>query len=169
MSRLQLAVGQLRLSRGYLLHLLSNVSDDDWFRMPVGLATHLGWQVGHVAIAHYNLLLDRLRGYRPEDDALFPRTQYVEQFGRLSQPAEQTGQYPTPAEIRQTLATLHTQALSEVGLLREEELDEMNVSPKPHPIVTTKLSSILWCAQHEMLHAGQIGLVKRLLGAAPMW
>ena len=33
----------------------------------------------------------------------------------------------------------------------------------------TKLDSLFWCAHHEMLHAGQIGLVRRLLGQAPLW
>ena len=109
MSRLQQAVDQLKLSRGYLLHLLSNVRDDDWFRMPAGVPTHIGWQVGHLVCSHYHLLLDRLRGHRLVDDVLFPRVQYVELFGRQSQPAAQTGQYPAPAALRQSLAALHAQ------------------------------------------------------------
>ena len=34
---------------------------------------------------------------------------------------------------------------------------------------TTKLRALLWCARHEMLHAGQIGLLRRHLGYPPMW
>jgi len=35
---------------------------------------------------------------------------------------------------------------------------------KPLSLAKTKLWSLLWCAQHEMVHAGQIGLLRRLLG-----
>ena len=37
------------------------------------------------------------------------------------------------------------------------------------PFATTKLKALLWCAQHEMSHAGQIGLLRRHLGFPPMW
>ncbi len=36
-------------------------------------------------------------------------------------------------------------------------------------VATTKLRALLWCAHHEMLHAGQIGLLRRHLGYSPMW
>jgi uncharacterized damage-inducible protein DinB len=32
----------------------------------------------------------------------------------------------------------------------------------------TKREAIRWSIQHEFLHAGQIGLLRRLLGAAPL-
>ena len=41
--------------------------------------------------------------------------------------------------------------------------------PHPHPFATTKLLALLWCAHHEMLHGGQIGLLRRHLGYPPMW
>jgi uncharacterized damage-inducible protein DinB len=41
--------------------------------------------------------------------------------------------------------------------------------PHPHPFATTKLKALLWCAHHEMLHAGQIGLLRHHLGYPPMW
>jgi hypothetical protein len=51
--------------------------------------------------------------------------------------------------------------------LAEAELDQ--TVPHPHPFATTKLLALLWCAHHEMLHAGQIGLLRRLLGYPPIW
>jgi uncharacterized damage-inducible protein DinB len=40
---------------------------------------------------------------------------------------------------------------------------------KPHPLVKTNLWALLWCAQHEAVHAGQIELLRRQLGYAPVW
>jgi uncharacterized damage-inducible protein DinB len=49
----------------------------------------------------------------------------------------------------------------------EVELDTPLV--EPHRLARTKFESLVWCAHHEMLHAGQIGLLRRLLGVPPMW
>jgi uncharacterized damage-inducible protein DinB len=52
--------------------------------------------------------------------------------------------------------------LQEVRGLDEAELDQP--VPHPHPLANTKFKALLWCANHEMLHAGQIGLLRRQLG-----
>jgi hypothetical protein len=33
----------------------------------------------------------------------------------------------------------------------------------------TKLECLHWCSHHEAVHAGQIGLIRRLLGYPPIW
>ena len=51
-------------------------------------------------------------------------------------------------------------------------LDEAELSqpvPHPHAFAKTKVVALLWCAYQEMLHAGQIGLLRRHLGYPPMW
>jgi uncharacterized damage-inducible protein DinB len=62
---------------------------------------------------------------------------------------------------------VHQQTLAELQGLTESELDKTVL--KPHPLVKTKLWALLWCAQHEAVHAGQIGLLRRQLGYAPLW
>ncbi|HEV3259752.1 MAG TPA: hypothetical protein VG013_22990, partial [Gemmataceae bacterium] len=55
----------------------------------------------------------------------------------------------------------------ELSGLDEAELDQP--VPHAHPFAKTKLLALLWCAHHEMLHAGQVGLLRRHLGYPPMW
>jgi hypothetical protein len=38
----------------------------------------------------------------------------------------------------------------------------------PYAVEATKLGSLLFCSHHEMLHAGQLGLLRRLLGKQPV-
>ncbi len=38
----------------------------------------------------------------------------------------------------------------------------------PYTAYATKLGALLFCSHHEMIHAGQIGLLRRLLGKAPV-
>ena len=167
MNRITLALMQLKIGRAYVMKLLESISDEQWFIMPTGCETHIAWQAGHLAIAHYNLLLDRIRGFKPDDLKIFPKENYIALFGRTSQPSAEREKYPSPPEIRSVLTHVHELALAELEHKTDAELDQM--TDKPHPIVTTKFSSLLWCAQHEMIHAGQIGLLRRVLGHSPIW
>ncbi len=169
MTRLEQALVQLNLARTYSLDLLNDVPKKDWFWMPAPGVTHVAWQAGHLATAQYHLALARIRGNRPEDRNLFPTDNFVELFGRSSKPMADTGQYPTPAELLATLERITAQAAQELPTLTEEQLDQPTDLVRPHPIVTTKLSSLLWCTHHEFSHAGQIGLLRRLLGSTPRW
>ncbi len=51
MSRLSLAIEQLEFARKYSLRFLDHVKEEDWFHQPPGGVSHIGWQVGHLAIA----------------------------------------------------------------------------------------------------------------------
>jgi hypothetical protein len=167
-GRLQLAIEQIAFARNYTLRLLDHTDPADWFRQPPGGVTHIAWQVGHLAMAEYRLALERVRGARAEDGALISQG-FLDLFGRLSvaRVDPEPSNYPAVAEIRAVLDRVHRQALKELTTLDEAELD-MPVL-KPHPLAKTKLWSLLWCCQHEAVHAGQIGLLRRLLGQPPVW
>ena len=166
MNRLQLAIKQIIFARKYTLGLLDQTKTDDWFRIPSGGVSHVGWQVGHLAFAQYRMALWRIRGTLPHDDGLISQ-EFVRLFGARSVPDANATKYPSQTEIRDVFDRLHEQVLRELPGLDEAELDKPVVHP--HPLAKTKLQGLLWCAHHEMLHAGQIGLLRRLLGYAPMW
>jgi hypothetical protein len=168
MTRLELAIEQIAFARRYTLGLLEKTGPDDWFRQPPGCVTHLAWQVGHLAMAEYRLALERIRGPRPEDGALIS-AEFLRTFGRDSVPVPvaDLARYPLPAEIRAVFDRVHEQTVRELPNLADADLDSP-VHP-PHRVAKTKLWSLLWCAQHEAVHAGQIGLLRRLLGYPPVW
>jgi hypothetical protein len=166
MSRLQLALDQIVLARDYTKRLLDHVAESDWFRQPHDGVTHIAWQVGHLAMAQHRLALDRVRGPRPEDAALISE-EFMRPFARESVPDPDPANYPPIAEIRAVLDRVHEQVLRELPTLTDADLDQPVL--KPHPIAKTKFLSLLWCAQHELIHAGQIGLLRRLLGHRPLW
>src|SRR5262245_11166423 len=122
MSRLQLALEQIAGVRQYTLSLLDEVNESDWFRMPPGGISHIGWQVGHLTIAEYRVVLVRTRGSRPEDAALVPDS-FGPLFGRQSVPDPDATKYPPPAELRAVFERVHRQVLQEVPILPEHDLD----------------------------------------------
>jgi hypothetical protein len=165
MSRLDFALANLRFSRGYTQILLDSVPDEDWFRMPAGAVTHVAWQAGHLAWVQYRLALERIRGLRPEDELLIPAA-YQELFGKGTQPQADAAGYPSLADIRGTFDRVHEQVLRETPALSDAVLDQP-VDP-PHPVYKDKYGALLWSARHELIHAGQIGLLRRLLGYKPL-
>jgi hypothetical protein len=163
--RLDVAIRQIESARQYLLVMIQDVDDADWFRMPPGCPSHVAWQVGHLAMAQYGLCLLRIRGKQPED-AQFITNDFMRTFKKSSQPLSDASSYPSPQEIRDCLSEVHQHALSELPHYTTAQLDE--TLPEPHAAFATKLGSLLFCPAHEMLHAGQIGLIRRMLGKDPV-
>lgn len=166
MSRLQLAIEQIVFARNYTLRLLDQTKAEDWFRQTPGGISHIAWQVGHLAFAEYRMALERIRGPRPLDANLIS-DEFLLLFGRDSVPDVDPKNYPIQTEIRTVFERVHEQTVRDLQAVDEREMD-MPVL-KPHSLVKTKLWALLWCAQHEAVHAGQIGLLRRQLGYPPIW
>jgi DinB family protein len=163
---LSFAIQQIQFARSYTLSLLDGIEPGDWFAMPAGAPTHLAWQVGHLAIAQYGLCLFRIRG-RQEIDAELMTSSFRKQFSKGSTPDADASKYPPPAEIRGTFDRVYQQAMMELPTVSEATLSE----PVDLPFVEgfpNKLGALLFCSHHEFLHAGQIGLLRRLLGNGPV-
>ena len=151
--------------RGYTLSLIDAVDFGDWFRFPQEGVTHVAWQVGHLAVCQYALTMRRVRGELDGDEDLMPK-QYFELFGKGSEPSDDSGKYPSPAELRRVLDAVHNAAMGELKDVSEEVLSQE--SSPAHPMFSTKFGALQWSVQHEMLHAGQIGMLRRLFGNAPL-
>lgn len=163
--RLQIAISQIKFARDYTNQLLQDVADDDWFRMPTEGVTHLAWQVGHLAMAQYALTMLRLRGKEPADAELITND-FLRAFKKGSAPVGNATKYPPIDEIRSVFDRVHERALTELADYDEDQLNEE--LPEPHALFNTKLGSVFFCSAHEMMHAGQIGLLRRLLGKEPL-
>lgn len=166
MSRIHTALDGIVFARDYTLSLLDTVPPADWFRMPPGAVSHVGWQVGHLASAQYRLTLVRIRGVRPEDASFLP-DDFIKTFGATSAIDPSPTAYPSPAAIREVFDRVHQQVLAEVQTLDDAVLDASLETP--HWVCRTKFDCLVWCGRHELIHAGQIGLLRRHLGMSPVW
>jgi hypothetical protein len=162
---LQLAIQQIEFARAYTLSILAEIDEGMWFTMPQGCPTHVAWQVGHLAMAEYGLCLFRMRG-RQEVDLELMTSGFRKLFSRGTVPEADASKYPLPTEIRATLDRVHAQVLKESQGWTEEQLAEP--VDMPYAVHANKLGGLLFCSHHEMLHAGQLGLLRRLLGQQPM-
>ena len=166
-ERLALIVRKIQFARNYTMSNLDGLSDDQWFWMPSGAGdyvTHIAWQVGHIAMSQYGLTLFRQRGRRLEDSELMSG-KFRKLFLKGSTPKTDRDAYPTPEEILAVLDVVHKQMLAEIPSF-DETLDEE--SGPPHSAFATKYGALLFAPEHEMLHAGQIGMLRRLMGKPPL-
>ena len=163
-ERLEIAVKQLEFSRKYVSGLIADIDNGEWFRMPEGV-THVAWQVAHLAMAQYGLCLFRVRGRR-EFDAQLMSSDFRKKFSKGTTPNPDPAQNPTPSEIRDVFQRVHQQALTELAEYTDAELDAP--VDEPYAVFNTKIGAIFFCSAHEMMHAGQIGLLRRLHGKRPI-
>ena len=161
MSRIDEVLGRIESVREYTVGLIDAVPGADWFRQPTEGVTHVAWQVGHLAMAQYRLALGRVRGVQPGDDGLIG-ARVLALYGKDSVPDPDPAANASIEEIRRAYDSVHVRVLEEIGALPESVLDEPSL--QPHPVFDTKGGALEWSARHEMLHAGQIGLLRRLFG-----
>lgn len=164
-DRLELAISQIEFARKYVLQLIEDIPDSDWFLEVSSCPTHLAWQVGHLAMAQYALTMLRIRGKEREDEKILSK-KFFRSFQKGTTPTFDRAEYPDVTEIRATLQRVHEISLCELESQTDESLDVP--LPEPHAVFSTKLGSIFFCSAHEMLHAGQIGLWRRMSGREPV-
>jgi hypothetical protein len=164
MSRLSEALEQIDFTRRYNLERIDSVPLAEWFIVPPGGVSHIAWQVGHTAIAEYRLCLDRLRPRTPGDEALMPEA-FLATFSRESLPADVTGF--TAEQIRATFDRVHARVMEELPNYPDADLDLPPL--KPHKLFVTRIAGLRYAPLHEMIHCGQIAMIRRMLGYKPIW
>ncbi len=165
LSRLELAIGQIRFAREYTQSLLADLEPSDWFAQPTEGVSHVAWQVGHLAMAQYGLCLFRMRG-RADVDPELMSSAFRKKFSKGTTPDPDPANNPSPEDICGVFHRVYEQAMLELPEFSDTVLNEP--VDLPYAAFATKFGGLLFCSHHEMLHAGQIGLLRRLLGKAPV-
>ncbi len=159
------ALQQIDFARQYTRQLFEEIQPHEWFAMPSGVKSHLAWQMGHLAMAQYALALVRIRG-REREDNQFISKDFFRAFQKGTTPSPDPETYPPLAEIQATFDAVHQRVMHEAaGFVDEQMLEPL---PAPYAVHPNKLGSLLFCSAHEMLHGGQIGMLRRLLGKEPL-
>jgi len=164
-GRIEIAARHVLSAREYTMTLLDQLSEDEWFWCPDPAVSHIAWQVGHLAFAQYGLMLFRQRG-RVTEDLQLMSGKFRKTFGKGTSPKPDRAVYPTRQEIMDTLRRIHRQAFVELTRFSDEELNEP--IDQPYAAFATRYGALLFAGDHEMLHAGQIGMLRRLMGKAPI-
>ena len=159
-AMLTAAIGQIQFARRYTLELLDATPQDLWFQIPEGLPSNIAWQVGHLAVSQYGLLMFRLRGREPEDLDLVPG-KFRRAYARGSKPNADPARQLSASELRERLTTIHDRSMEIVESADTSVL--LEPEDMPYAEYPNKLGAVMFCPLHEHIHAGQIGLIRRAL------
>jgi len=166
-TALILAHQQLQATRKYIQDLLDNTSLDLWYQWPSGVGSHMAWQVGHLAMAQYRLCIVFVRPELPGDQRIIS-ADFLKAFGRGSQARPESPDTLPAAELLRRYNAVCDHVMDHWNLY--EELDMLAPAlVQNHRIVRSRLDALFWASRHAMIHAGQIGLIRRGLGLEPIW
>lgn len=166
-NRISMFLDALIFARNYTVELLDTIPQANWFTMPPGCPSHVSWQVGHLTIAEARLVLNRACGRDIIEEGIIP-ADYITMFGRLSAAETEPSKYPSASSIRAVFDRVHAASLDAIPRLADADLDTLSPGV-PHRLCKTKGEFLRWVSHHEVLHTGQIGMIRRMLGHAPMW
>ncbi len=158
---LRTALAQIDFARRYVRELLAATPRELWFLQPPGLPTHLAWQVGHLAVSQYGLLMFRIHGRQDDDFDLIPG-KFRKAFTRGSDPSSEAAAQLTADELMQRMDQVYERSIA--GLQGIDPAVLLEPVEMPYAAFPIKLGAIMFCPLHEQIHAGQIGLLRRLLG-----
>jgi hypothetical protein len=159
------ALLQQQWTRQYMLKLVESIPKELWYVIPAGMTTNLAWQIGHLAVSQYGLMLFRQRGRAEGDTDLVPGW-LRKQFGRGTTPPVSTEGQPSPDDLLARLNRVHEQSVAEASQFPVSTLRE--VCDMPYCVYANKIGAILFAPIHEGIHAGQIGALRRGHGLDPL-
>jgi hypothetical protein len=158
-------LSQVQFARAYLLELVKSVPTNDWFSIPAGAKSHIAWHIGHLTVAQYGLMLFRQRGRAEIDTELMPGP-FRKKFAKGTQPADITSDKISCNELLAAMQKVHEESIRVAAELDASTLWEP--ADMPYAGYARKLGALLFCPLHEMIHAGQVGTLRRALGLEPI-
>ena len=164
MNKAELLVDRMKAARNWTLGLLEDIKDAAWFTMPAPNTTHVAWQVGHLAVSQVALV--HVRCFDRPYDQCAPDG-YRELFGKGSTPVAGSAAYPSIDDIRSAFDRLQDEVIQLVSGMSESSLAE-SIFGENHPMFSTKEGAIGTAVMHDTFHAGQIAILRRLAGKAPL-
>ncbi|MBN2446718.1 MAG: DinB family protein [Phycisphaerae bacterium] len=148
-------------TRDWTLMLLADLTAEDWSFQPSEGLPHALWLCGHIAIAQHLLVHARCLGQPLLEDS------FVAHFAP-GQPVAPVGSHPYPVagDVLKAMADVHARTLEAVSAMSDATLAEpaFGKDGATHPHYTDKCGAIVHSARHEAFHAGQLALIRRLLG-----
>lgn len=147
-----------QFTQGYFQLLIDKTPQDLWFKRPAGVANHVAWQIGHVAVSANN-------GLKAIGQPSLCDEAWESLFLRGTESQEDASIYPAPDQIVAKYQQVHdalTKAfaqLDESVLLGDTKIERLaSRFPKQGDFLVFLLTS------HLAMHAGQFSTLRKLLG-----
>jgi len=135
--------------------LIDDISEEESMRHDYPHCNHIRWQTGHLAYSAHVVLkmLGEKSGIEEE---------WIKLFGRGPKIYDNASIYPSMQELRDRLYSYYDKIFPALEKVTTEYLDtEQEFAPTWK---STPMDGILFFCTHEFYHAGQITVMRRVLG-----
>jgi hypothetical protein len=137
---------------------LSDLSDADLILRPVPAAHHAAWQIGHLILSESQMI----NGVRPSSAPALP-PEFAARHDKGSGKVDDSTQFYTKTQYITFMNNVREATLGLLSQLSEEELSKPG--PEAMRNYAPKVGSVfLSIANHELMHSGQIAVIRRALG-----
>lgn len=157
----ELLADQARRTREWTLMVLAGFEGNDWTYQPQPGLQHALWLCGHLACAQETLIFQRCLGKSVLDPA------FRAHFG-IGGPIESADEHdwPSPALVRSKMDDMQKLTEEAIAGMSEDLLAQPAYAKDggEHPHYDTKLGAVSHLVRHEAFHAGQLAMIRRLLG-----
>jgi len=162
----EFAIGALENANGLVTAAVEGLTDEEMLFQPKEGLNHATWLLGHAIDSENGLILSLCKG-----ENLLPKG-WHEKYGIGSKPSANAGDYPSKDEMLALLEKVHAAALAYVKGLSPEDFDARpqgldRMPPSAQELFATLGKCIFGHCTHAAGHAGQIAMLRRLLGKKP--
>ncbi|MCG3137714.1 MAG: hypothetical protein HJJLKODD_01564 [Phycisphaerae bacterium] len=161
MTLTSVLIDQLQRTREWTLKLLQDISGTDWTYQINPGAQHVLWLCGHLATSQDTLLFQRCL----QREVLDPEFRRHFPIGGPIRSRTEYG-WPAPELVLQKMADMQQSTISAIREIDPAILQEpaFGAQGSKHPHYDTKIGAINHMNRHEAFHAGQMALIRRMLG-----
>jgi uncharacterized damage-inducible protein DinB len=148
----------LHTSRFIMTSYLSDLSDEDLIVRPVSAAHHAAWQIGHLILSESQMI----NGVRASSAPALP-SEFAARHDKGAAKAGDNTQYYSKSQYLSFMNSLREATLALLSQLSEQDLSKPG--PEAMRSYAPKVGSVfLSIANHELMHSGQIAVIRRALG-----
>lgn len=158
MTPIELMADNLQRNLGVLQMTLADFSDAEMLVRPCPGANHAMWQLGHLLVSEARMVGACQPERAPELSA-----ELMDQFTAKTAGSDEAGAFPPKAKLLEIAGNVRAATVKWVNGLKPEDLNR----PSPERLKAlgpTVGHVILLIAAHQMMHLGQIQVIRRKLG-----
>jgi uncharacterized damage-inducible protein DinB len=153
----ELALDRVAWSRRFLNALLADLKDEQLVARAGNSGNHAAWVMGHVSTVDDNIV-SAMTGQPKRLPESF-RTR----FGMGSQPSERAADYPSRAELNDALVATRERLREWITTLDDSTAFQA-LPERMQRIAPNRIMLAAAVPSHEMMHAGQLTVVRAALG-----
>jgi len=141
--------------------LITDLNESQWMQTLPEIGTNIHWIAGHILHDNYWHSIGWVTQPSNEFQKNFDISRFEKYFKKGSNPLIFIEERPSRGEILESLSLLNAEILKIVKNITRDELEQKTLISSP--VAKNKYESLSFAVKHQMLHNGQIAMIKRIL------